>query len=100
MGIRNPRQTHPDEQIRDRSINVVRVRSAKHMSPEEVRKRFGDRIRTIRRQKGISQEDLALACDLDRAFVGTVERGQRNISLVNIYKIARGLNVPARELMP
>lgn len=73
---------------------------AKPISPDEVQRRFGERIREIRRQIGISQERLALGCDLDRAFLGAVERGQRNISLVNIYKIARGLNVPARELMP
>ena len=39
-------------------------------------------------------------CDLDRAYIGGVERSERNISLVNIYKIARGLGIPAKELMP
>jgi ribosome-binding protein aMBF1 (putative translation factor) len=68
--------------------------------PEQIQKRFGDRVREVRLGKGISQEGLAFKCDLDRAYVGGVERGERNISLVNIYKIARGLGIPAKELMP
>ena len=59
---------------------------------------FGNRVRELRKQKGFSQEALALACDLDRTYVGGVERGERNISLINIYKIATSLNVSPREL--
>lgn len=100
MSIRTLRQTHLEDQVRERTLKTPALKTAKPRSPEEVQKRFGDRIRETRRQKGISQEDLALACDIDRAYLGAVERGQRNISLLNIYKIARGLKVPARELMP
>jgi transcriptional regulator with XRE-family HTH domain len=67
---------------------------------KQIQQRFGDRLREARRQEGISQESLALMCDLDRAYIGGVERSERNISLVNIYKIARGLGIPAKELMP
>ena len=63
-----------------------------------IQKTFGDRVRNLRKQKGLSQESLALACDLDRTYVGGVERGERNISLLNIYKIAAALGVPAKEL--
>jgi transcriptional regulator with XRE-family HTH domain len=63
-----------------------------------IQKHFGDRVRELRKQKGLSQEALALACDLDRTYIGGVERGERNISLVNIYKIAEALNVSASEL--
>lgn len=59
---------------------------------------FGERLRALRKQKGLSQETLALACNLDRTYIGGVERGERNISLVNIHKIAGALGVPAREL--
>jgi ribosome-binding protein aMBF1 (putative translation factor) len=69
-------------------------------NPELIQKRFGERVRALRQEKEISQESLAFVCDLDRAYIGGVERGERNISLVNIYKIARGLKVPAKELMP
>ena len=45
---------------------------------------FGERVRASRKRKGLSQEALALACELDRTYVGGVERGERNISLINI----------------
>jgi transcriptional regulator with XRE-family HTH domain len=63
-----------------------------------IQRRFGERVREIRKEKGLSQESLALACDLDRTYVGGVERGERNISLLNIYKIAEALGVGVREL--
>ncbi len=63
-----------------------------------LKKLFGARVRHLRQQKCMSQEALALACDLDRTYVGGVERGERNISLVNIHKIARALRVPPGEL--
>jgi DNA-binding XRE family transcriptional regulator len=76
------------------------VKRGKPVDPKWIQKRFGERVRALRKEKDISQEALALVCDLDRAYIGGVERGERNISLVNIYKIAGGLNVPAKELMP
>ena len=60
--------------------------------------RFGVRVRELRKQMGFSQEGLALACGLDRTYIGGVERGERNISLLNIYKIAAALGVPPKEL--
>jgi transcriptional regulator with XRE-family HTH domain len=59
---------------------------------------FGEKLRTLRKEKGLSQEALALACNLDRTYIGGVERGERNISLLNIHKIAMALGVTAREL--
>lgn len=64
-----------------------------------IKKDFGERVRSIRLQKGLSQEELAWACGLDRSYLGSVERGERNISLINIWKIAEALRIPARELM-
>jgi transcriptional regulator with XRE-family HTH domain len=64
----------------------------------EIQKQFGERVRELRKQKGFSQESLALACGLDRTYIGGVERGERNISLINIYKIAEALRVNAGEL--
>ena len=65
----------------------------------EIQQSFGTRLREIRRLKALSQEALALACDLDRTYIGGVERGERNISLINIYKIADALQVPPSELL-
>jgi transcriptional regulator with XRE-family HTH domain len=64
----------------------------------QIQKHFGDRVRILRKQKGLSQEALALNCDLDRTYIGGVERGERNISLLNIYKLAGALSVPVKEL--
>ena len=61
---------------------------------------FGKRVRELRTEKGLSQEGLALVCDLDRTYIGGIERGERNVSLVNIQKIASALGVTVRELFP
>lgn len=65
---------------------------------EAIKAAFGHRVRDMRTGKGFSQEALALACDLDRTYIGGIERGERNVSLVNIHKIASALGVPTREL--
>lgn len=59
---------------------------------------FGNRIRTLRKSRGLSQEAFAEASDLDRSYIGGVERGDRNISLNNIQKIANALGLPIEEL--
>jgi transcriptional regulator with XRE-family HTH domain len=62
--------------------------------------RFGKRLREVRARKGISQERLAELAGLHRTYVSSVERGERNISLVNIESLAAALGVPMAELMP
>ena len=65
---------------------------------EAIKVAFGRRLRALRVAKGLSQEKLALTSDLDRTYIGGIERGERNVSLVNIQKIASALGVPVREL--
>jgi transcriptional regulator with XRE-family HTH domain len=60
---------------------------------------FGERVRVLRQARGFSQEALALAAGLDRTYIGGVERGERNISLLNIQKIAQALNVSPADLL-
>ena len=66
----------------------------------DVMVRFGSKLRKVREQKGISQEKLAELAGLHRTYVSSVERGQRNISLVNIEKLAVALGVTMGKLMP
>lgn len=65
----------------------------------EIKLAFGKRVRSTRLECDLSQEKLAHICELDRTYVGGVERGERNISLVNIHKIARALGVSPKELL-
>lgn len=65
----------------------------------EILRRFGKRVRAGRDELGISQEELAARADLDRTYVGGVERGERNVSLVNIYRLAKALEIKPRELL-
>lgn len=64
----------------------------------DIRIVFGSRVRLLRKRKGLSQEQLALRCGLDRTYVGGVERGERNISICNIEKIARALDGSIKDL--
>lgn len=64
---------------------------------QEIKKRFGIRLRQLRKQRGLSQEALALLADIDRTYIGGVERGERNISLVNMTRIANALGISLKE---
>lgn len=61
-------------------------------------KDFGNKIREIRKQQGVSQEGLADLADLDRTYIGGIERGIRNPSLKNIGKVAKALKVKPGDL--
>lgn len=65
----------------------------------EVLRRFGKRVRILRVGLGISQEELADRADLDRTYIGGIERGERNVSLVNISRVAKALGVAPRDLL-
>lgn len=65
-------------------------------TPEQA---LGKAIRCLREGLGLSQEALGFACDLHRNYIGSVERGERNISIRNITVIAKSLKVTASELL-
>jgi transcriptional regulator with XRE-family HTH domain len=64
----------------------------------DVKKQFGRRLAQLRKERGMSQEALSLESGVARSYLGGVERGQRNIALVNICKLAETLDVEAGSL--
>lgn len=64
----------------------------------DAQKLFGKRLTELRKAKGWSQEALSLESGIARSYLGGVERGQRNIALVNICRLAEALEVPPAEL--
>ncbi|WP_348773433.1 helix-turn-helix domain-containing protein [Halobacillus litoralis] len=61
---------------------------------------IGQNIRHYRVKKGWSQEDLAFECDLHRTYIGAVERGERNITVLNLIKVKEVLGVKINDLYP
>jgi transcriptional regulator with XRE-family HTH domain len=65
----------------------------------EINKKVGQNIRKYRQKRGWSQEQLALEADLHRAYIGHIERGEKNIGLKNLEKIAKTLGVSLKNLL-
>jgi transcriptional regulator with XRE-family HTH domain len=65
----------------------------------EPKKIFGEQVRALRHKANLSQEELAEACGLHRTYIGAIERGERNLSLLNIIILARALNVKPSFLL-
>ena len=66
--------------------------------PLDIRIRFGRAVRRIREEQGINQEEAAERCGLHWTYYSGIERGVRNVSLVNIEKLSKGLKTPLPEL--
>lgn len=64
----------------------------KHLNDEDPLTLLGQNIKSKRQEANISQEELARICDMDRTYISLIERGKRNISFINLLKIAKGLN--------
>ena len=64
----------------------------------DIKKRFGQRLKELRKKAGLSQEKFALECGLDRTYIAGIESGKRNVSLESIEKIAKGFKISLHEL--
>lgn len=67
-------------------------------SKQNILIRFGERVREIRKEKGLSQEELAHIADLHRTYIGMIERAEKNVTLINIEKVAKALEVKVTDL--
>lgn len=75
------------------------VRMKRKRRTTDLLQRFGQRVRGLRKEQGYSQESFAAVCKLDRTYIGGIERGERNVALENIEKIARQLGITLAVLM-
>jgi transcriptional regulator with XRE-family HTH domain len=69
------------------------------LSRAEILKRFGESLREHRQRAALSQEKLAAKAGIDRTYVGGAERGERNVALVNIVRLAEALDITPSELL-
>ena len=64
----------------------------------DIKKKFGKQVKKLRLEKGLSQEKLAYEADIDRTYIPSIEKGERNVSIVIAEKLAIALNIPISEL--
>jgi len=65
----------------------------------EILIKFGQRVRQLRKEKSLSQEELSFKADLHRTYIGMIERAEKNITLINIEKIASALEISIDNLL-
>ena len=68
------------------------------MRQRSILEKFGERVRQLRKERGLSQEAFADLCRLDRTYISGIERGKRNLALCNIESIARAFGISISEL--
>jgi len=64
----------------------------------DIKKKFGKKVKEFRLKKGLSQEQLALSAEIDRTYLPSIEKGERNVSITIVEKIAKGLNIEIIDL--
>jgi len=69
------------------------------MAKKKILISFGKKVRETRKEKGLSQEELSFKADLHRTYIGMIERAEKNITLINIEKIAKALDMSVNDLM-
>jgi transcriptional regulator with XRE-family HTH domain len=65
----------------------------------KILRQFGSRVKKLRKARGWSQEELGKRAGLHRTYIGSIERNERNISLLNIERIAKALNIEIKKLL-
>ena len=70
------------------------------MRTKDIRKEVGKILRRLREEKGWSQEELGFQAGLHRNYIGGIERGERNVAILNLEKLGKALGVRPRDLLP
>jgi len=70
------------------------------MEAKQIKSEVGRRVRRLREKAGLSQEELGFKSGLHRNYIGGIERGERNVAVINIAKLAKALGVRPRDLLP
>jgi transcriptional regulator with XRE-family HTH domain len=78
----------------------IEVNASKGAALSDVTVRFGNRLREVRKGKGMTQEKLAETASLSRNYVNDVERGRRNVTIMTVESLAQALGVRMADLMP
>jgi transcriptional regulator with XRE-family HTH domain len=82
------------------SVNVLSLPAAPHRFPHrEIGIRFGLRLRDLRRSRGLTQLDMAIAFGIDRSYISDIECGKKGISLATLEVISLGFNIPLSDLL-
>ena len=79
-------------------MTVVQLSTNRDFCAMDIKQKFGNNLKRLRLEKGLSQEKLALNADIDRTYIPSIEKGERNVSIVIAEKLAIALNVPITEL--
>ncbi len=83
--------------VKDSSLGVAKPSKKYSGHPNLIS--IGEAIRTYRKQMGISQEQLAVDADIDRSYLGGIERGEHNFAIITLIKISTALNIKPNSLM-
>jgi len=63
----------------------------------DIKQKFGKKLKQLRLSKGLSQEKLALEADLDRTYIPSIEKGERNVSITVLEKLSKALNISIKD---
>ena len=80
------------------SLHAANVAAMRKQKKEDIRERFGFAVKTRREELGLTQEDLADKAGIHRTYLSDVERGSRNLSLINVERLAIALSISLSEL--
>ena len=72
----------------------------KPITHRNILEKFGERLQRVRKEQGISQEQLAAKLSMHRTYIGMIERGERNPTIRTLYKVAKALKVDSSKLLP